>query len=110
MPHVTTAFNGIRFSWLGNVKAHPTRNVSVNRRAGPINPRSEATPSIVMDDSIITCVTKITLLRSTMSDIAPAIRPKRSVGSVLAVCTSATISAEGVSVAISHDEMVACIV
>jgi hypothetical protein len=32
------------------------------------------------------------------------------VGAVLAVCTRATISAEGVKVAISHEEMVACIV
>jgi len=55
-------------------------------------------------------VTRITFLRSTMSDIAPASKPNRSVGSVLAVWTSATMNADGVSVAISHEAMVACMV
>jgi len=36
--------------------------------------------------------------------------PNRSAGTVLAVCTSATISADGVNVAISHAATVACIV
>ena len=36
--------------------------------------------------------------------------PNRMVGAVLAVCTSATISADGVMVAMSHAAMVACIV
>ena len=52
----------------------------------------------------------ITRRRSTMSASAPATRPNSSDGAVLAVCTSATISAEGVSVAISHAAIVACIV
>ena len=45
-----------------------------------------------------------------MSAIAPARRPNRSAGAVLAVCTSATITADGVSVAISHAATVVCIV
>ena len=45
-----------------------------------------------------------------MSAIAPANSPNSSAGAVLAVCTSATISAEGVSVAISHAATVVCIV
>ena len=45
-----------------------------------------------------------------MSASVPAMRPNSSVGAVLALCTSATISADVVSVAISHAEIVACIV
>jgi hypothetical protein len=45
-----------------------------------------------------------------MSASAPATSPKSNAGAVLAVCTSATISADGVRVVISHAETVACIV
>ena len=45
-----------------------------------------------------------------MSDSAPATRPNRIAGAVLAVCTSATMSSDGVIVAISHAAIVACIV
>ncbi len=45
-----------------------------------------------------------------MSASVPATRPKSSAGAVLAVCTSATITALGVSVAISHAATVVCIV
>ena len=45
-----------------------------------------------------------------MSESAPAINPNSSEGTVLAVCTSATISADGVIVAMSHPAIVACIV
>ena len=45
-----------------------------------------------------------------MSASAPANRPKSIDGAVLAVCTSATMKADGVSVAISHAATVACIV
>ena len=55
-------------------------------------------------------MTRMILRRSTMSASVPAKSPNSSVGTVLAVCTSATISADGVSVAISHAAMVACIV
>ena len=55
-------------------------------------------------------MTRITCRRSTMSASVPAISPKSSVGAVLALWTSATISADVVSVAISHAEIVACIV
>ncbi len=48
--------------------------------------------------------------RSTMSESAPATRPNRIAGAVLAVCTSATITSEGVMTAISHAAIVACIV
>ena len=92
------------------MNAQPTRNVSASRKVGPTTPTSEASPSVVMLTSISACVTRIIFLRGTMSEMAPEMRPKRSVGNVLAVCTSATIRAEGVKVAISHDEMVACIV
>ncbi len=41
---------------------------------------------------------------------APETRRSGTPGTVLAVCTSATISADGVNVAISHAATVACIV
>jgi hypothetical protein len=52
----------------------------------------------------------MTRRRSTMSASAPATRPNSSDGAVLAVCTDATISGDGVSVAISQAAVVACIV
>ena len=55
-------------------------------------------------------VIKTTRRRSTMSASEPASRPNKSDGAVLAVCTNATMSAEGVSVAISHAATVACMV
>jgi hypothetical protein len=48
--------------------------------------------------------------RSTMSASAPAANPNSSAGAVLAVCTSATMSADGVSVAMSHAAVVVSIV
>ena len=56
------------------------------------------------------CVAMMTRRRSMMSDSAPASNPNTSEGTVLAVCTSATISADGVIVAMSHPAIVACIV
>lgn len=50
------------------------------------------------------------LRRSTMSASEPASSPKKSDGAVLAVCTSATMRADVVSVAISQAATVACIV
>ncbi len=45
-----------------------------------------------------------------MSASEPAINPNSKVGAVLAVWTSATVSVDGVSVAMSHDATVACMV
>jgi hypothetical protein len=45
-----------------------------------------------------------------MSASAPAIKPNKSAGPVLAVCTKATISWDGVSVAITQAATVVCIV
>ena len=56
------------------------------------------------------CVMRMTLRRSTRSASTPAKSPSSSEGAVLADCTSATISAEGVSVAISHATIVVCVV
>ena len=69
-----------------------------------------ANPRIKVAASSTYCVTRMTRRRSTMSASAPASRPNKSDGAVLAVCTSATINADGVSVAISHAATVACIV
>ena len=67
-------------------------------------------PSVAVVANRTICVTRITRRRSTMSASAPASSPSSSDGAVLAVCTSATMSAEGVSVAISHAATVVCIV
>jgi hypothetical protein len=45
-----------------------------------------------------------------MSANAPAANPNNSAGAVLAVCTRATIVAEGVSVAMTHATTVVCMV
>ena len=50
------------------------------------------------------------LRRWTMSANVPASNPNSSAGAVLAVCTSATMSGDGVRVAINHAATVACIV
>ena len=84
--------------------------MSASSAHGTITPASVATPSTTVPTRNRTCVANITNRRSTMSASAPAIRPNRIAGAVLAVCTSATISADGVIVAINHAAMVACIV
>ena len=56
------------------------------------------------------CVPMMTRRRSMMSDSAPANKPNASDGTVLAVCTSATISGDGVIVAMSQPAIAACIV
>jgi len=78
--------------------------------AGPTRPTIVISPMRAVAQSSTSCVTRTTRRRSTMSASAPAASPKSSVGAVLAVCTSATISADGVSVAISHAATVTCIV
>ena len=67
-------------------------------------------PSSAVDSSITSCVTMISLRRFMMSASEPAISPKSRNGKVLADCTSATISADGVSVAITQAAIAACIV
>ena len=67
-------------------------------------------PSAAVAATRAICVVRMTVRRSTMSASAPAASPNSNVGTVLAVCTSATMSAEGVSVAISQAATVACIV
>ena len=86
------------------------KNVAVSSTAGPTTSSSTATPSAAVPPASANCVSRITRRRSTMSASEPATRPNTTEGRVLAVCTSATVSAEGVSVAISHAATVACIV
>ena len=84
--------------------------VSASSAAGPMISASAATPSTAVAASSTNCVTRMTLRRSTMSAKAPASSPNSNAGAVLAVCTNATISADGVKVAINHAATVACIV
>ncbi len=92
------------------VKPAPIRKVSARSVAGPVRPASVAVPRIAVAATSTPCVTRMIRRRSTMSASEPAMSPNSSDGAVLAVCTSATISAEGVSVAINHAATVACIV
>ena len=92
------------------MKPAPIRKVPASKVTGPSMSSSSATPIATVAAMRRTCVTTMILRRSTMSASAPAASPNSNVGKVLAVCTMATISAEGVSVAIIHAAMVACIV
>ena len=85
-------------------------NVSNSNGVGLITPSRLARPSVAVAMRSINCVTKMMRRRSTISARAPEKSPKASVGAVLAVCTKATMKAEGVNVAISHAAIVACIV
>jgi len=67
-------------------------------------------PRTIAAVSSTICVIRMILRRSAISAKAPATRPKSSVGAVLAVCTSATMNADGVSVAINQAAIVACMV
>ena len=84
--------------------------VSSSRDTGPTNPVSAIKPSSAVDSSITSCVPTISLRRFMMSARDPATSPKSRKGAVLADCTSATISADGVSVAITQAAMAACMV
>ena len=88
----------------------PTMNVSASSPHGAITSVSVATPSSSAPTRNTICVARITRRRSTMSASEPASRPTTNAGAVLAVCTSATISADGVIVAISHAAIVDVIV
>ena len=84
--------------------------VRASNDIGPTMPASSAAPSRTVAVSNNVCVAIITFLRSMISASVPAASPKRSEGAVLALWTNATMSAEGVSVAISHAATVACMV
>ena len=86
------------------------RKVSASNVKGPIQPISVAMPRLTVAAKSKAWVIRTTRRRSTMSASAPARSPNNSEGAVLAVCTSATMSADGVSVAINHAATVACIV
>ena len=84
--------------------------VSSSRDGGLIQPVRVMVPSVAVATSKTDCATRMIFRLSTMSASAPPISPKSSVGAVLAVCTRATISGDGVIVAISHAATVACMV
>ena len=91
------------------MKLAPTITVRNNSRNGLTHPSNVRIPriSVVTDSAIMLIV--ISRLRSTRSASVPANNPTKIDGAVLAVCTSATISADGVSVAITHALIVVCI-
>ena len=75
-----------------------------------MTPKSVIAPSATVATNRATCVIRMTFRRSTRSASAPAKSPSSSEGAVLADCTSATMSADGVSVAISQATIVVCVV
>ena len=77
---------------------------------GPTTPETVATPSAMVAAMSTTSAAKMTRRRSTTSDSAPASNPNSSDGTVLAVCTRATMSADLVRVVISQAATVACMV
>ena len=92
------------------MKPAPQAKVSSSTRLGPTSPVISMTASAPVAESMTSCVVMITRRRSMMSASEPAISPNSRNGTVLADCTMATISAEGVSVAITHAAIAACMV
>ena len=92
------------------MNATPITNVRKSSAHGAITSKSVASASTTVPARKSSWVERITQRRSTMSESAPATRPKMMAGAVLAVCTSATMSGDGVIVAMSHAAMVACMV
>ena len=92
------------------MKPAPMTKVNARSATGPVIPTIVAPPRMSVEANNTSSVARMIFRRSTISASVPATNPKRRVGAVLAVCTSATISGEGVSVAINHAAMVACMV
>ena len=86
------------------------RKVNASSVAGSIAPSNVVAPRVAVVANSMICVTRMTRRRSTRSANVPANSPNSSDGAVLAVCTSATMSAEGVSVAINQATTVVCVV
>ena len=91
------------------VAPSPSAKVSHNRVHGPVDPVRVIAPSTAAAASINPCVTSSSLRRSNRSPAAPAGTPKRNTGRLVAVCTSATSSADGASSVISQAAPTFCI-
>ncbi len=87
----------------------PRANVTISSVHGPVLPISVSAPSAAAAKSIQDCVNSSIRRRSTRSAMAPAGNPTRNTGSVVAVCTSATINGLDTRVVISHDAPIVCI-
>lgn len=74
-----------------------------------IQPPSVSVPATAVVAASTSMLIMISRRRSTRSAIVPANSPTKIDGAVLAVCTSATISADVVSVVITHALIVVCI-
>ncbi len=81
----------------------PIMNVSNNSSAGVTAPARVITASAIEASSVKTCEASMIVRRSRVSASAPAISDRKKKGSAPAVCTSATWSADGAIVSISHD-------
>ena len=80
----------------------PTTKQNASRIFGVIRPRQAITASAVAPASEIDSDTSATMRRSYMSAIAPAGIEISMIGSINAVCTSATLSADEVISVIAH--------
>jgi hypothetical protein len=87
----------------------PMPNVSASTVQMPIWCISVSAPRTAAQISMNNWLASISLRRSKMSPIAPAGSPIRNVGSVVAVCTSETVSAVPPSETISHCAPTVCI-
>ena len=90
------------------MNAQPITKVANSRLYGPTTSAISSTPSNAVAVSSAAEADSTRRLRSTMSAMVPANNPNSSEGKVLAVCTSATMRVEVVSVAISQAASVVC--
>ena len=86
----------------------PMRNVNVSSSHGVISPVHAQTASPADTTSMNVCAASMTLRRSRLSAIAPAISDSSMMGRVTDACTSATMSADWASEIISHDAPTDC--
>jgi hypothetical protein len=86
-----------------NALPHPIRNVNSSRSHGVISPSHAKTASTIETSRLNTCVASMTLRRSRLSAIAPAINENSMIGSVTDTWTSATIAGAGAIESISQD-------
>src|SRR5690242_18152299 len=82
----------------------PLRNVNSSRLNGVAAPSQTMAAKIADTTVAATSPIMRNLRRSTMSESAPAGIANRNIGSVVATCTSDTISGSGLSVVISQPE------
>ncbi len=86
-----------------SAEPQPIRNVRPSNSEGVTPPARATAASPAEASSVNSCETSMIVRRSRVSARAPAISDRKKKGRAPAVCTSATWSAEGAIVAMSHE-------